>query len=104
MRHIKTFENFLNEAYKQVPYNVKISGQYEITINSKVVKTSIAGFERENDDSDSLYLMDNDPLKAEHGSFIVKNSDMPKLEKGKVVNAVCSKHGIQATLKRIGDL
>ena len=99
-----TIYESLDEAYKQVPYNVKISGQYEISINSKVVKTSIAGFERENDDSDSLYLMDNDPLKAEHGSFIVKNSDMPKLEKGTVVNAVCSKHSTPATLKRIGDL
>jgi len=104
VRHIKTFENFLNEAYKQIPYNVKISGKYEIAINSKVVKTSIAGFERENGDSDLLYLMDSDPLKAEHGGFIVKNSDMPKLQKGAVVNAVCSKHGIPATLKRIGDL
>ena len=94
----------VDEAYKQVPYNVKISGKYEITINSKVIKTSIAGFERENDDSDSLYLMDNDPLKAEHGSFIVKNSDMPKLEKGTVVKAMCSKHNTPATLKRIGDL
>jgi hypothetical protein len=93
-----------NESYKQVPYNVKISGKYEITINGKTFNTSVAGFERENDDSDSLYLMDNDPLKAEHGSFIVKNSDMPKLQKGTVVKAMCSKHNIPATLKRIGDL
>ena len=104
MKHIQTFSSFLNEAYKQIPYNVKISGEYEITINSKIVTTKVAGFERENDDSDSLYLMDNDPLKAEHGSFIVKNSDMPKLQKGTSVKAVCSKHGAPATLKRIGDL
>jgi DNA-directed RNA polymerase beta subunit len=108
MKHIHTFESFMNEntneAYKQVPYNVKIAGKYEITINGEAVKTSIAGFERENDDSDSLYLMDEDPLKAEHGSFIVKNSDMPKLQKGTVVKAMCSNHGVPATLKRIGDL
>lgn len=104
MKHIHTFSSFLGEAYKQIPYNVKISGEYEITINSKIITTKVAGFERENDDSDLLYLMDNDPLKAEHGSFIVKNSDMPKLQKGTLVKAMCSKHGIPATLKRIGDL
>jgi hypothetical protein len=104
MKHIKTFENFLNEAYKQIAYNVKIAGEYVITINSKIVTTKVAGFERESDDSDLLYLMDSDPLKAEHGGFIVKNSDMPKLAKGTSVKAVCSKHGAPATLKRIGDL
>jgi hypothetical protein len=104
MKHIHTFENFVTEAYKNIPYNVKISGEYEIFIDGKTVVTKVAGFERENDDSDSLYLMDNDPLKADHGSFIVKNSDMPKLQKGTVVKATCSKHGMPATLKRIGDL
>lgn len=104
MKHIQTFSNFLNEAYKQIPYNVKISGEYEITINSKIITTKVAGFERQGDDSDLLYLMDSDPLKDEHGGFIVKNSDMPKLSKGTLVKAVCSKHGIPATLKRIGDL
>jgi hypothetical protein len=48
--------------------------------------------------------MDEDPLKAEHGSFIVKNSDMMKLSKGTAVKAVCSNHNKPATLKRIGDL
>jgi len=48
--------------------------------------------------------MDDDPLKAEHGSFIVKNSDMIKLSKGATVNAVCSKHNKPAKIKRIGDL
>ena len=104
MKHLHTLESFLNEAYKKIPYDTKIAGKYEITINSKVIKTSVAGFERSDDDSDSLYLMDSDPLKAEHGSFIVKNSDMPKLSKGTAVKAMCSKHGIPATLKRIGDL
>lgn len=104
MKRLHTFESFLNEAYKAIPYNVKISGEYEITVNGKTVVTKVAGFERENDDSDSLYLMDNDPLKAEHGGFIVKNSDMPKLQKETVVKAVCSKHNTPVMLKRIGDL
>jgi hypothetical protein len=98
------FESFLNEAYKPVPRTMKISGEFEITINGKTIKTLIAGFERENDDSDSLYLMDNDPLKDEHGSFIVKNSDMSKLSKGLPVNGKCTKHGTPVKLKRIGDL
>lgn len=104
MRHIHTFERFINEAYKQIPYNVKISGEYEISIDGKIVVTKVAGFERQSDDSDLLYLMDSDLLKAEHGGFIVKNSDMQKLQRGTVVKATCSKHGTPATLKRIGDI
>lgn len=104
MKHLHTFKDFINEAYKQVPYNVKIAGEYEITINGLNFITRVAGFERQNDDSDVLYLMDNDMLKAEHGGFIVKNSDMPKLQKGTVVKAVCSKHNTPVMLKRIGDL
>lgn len=94
----------INESYKAIPHDMKISGKFEITINGKLHNTSIAGFERQDDDSDSLYLMDNDPLKNEHGSFIVKNSDMPKLSKGITVNAVTSKDNKDAKITRIGDL
>jgi len=104
MKHIKTFESFLNEAYKRPASDMKISGKFEISIDGKTHTTKIAGFEREGDDTDSLYLMDEDPLKNEHGSFIVKNADMPNLSKGKVVNGVCSKHNTPVTLKRIGNL
>lgn len=97
-------ESLVNEAYKRIPYNVKIAGEYTITINSRITTNKVAGFERQNDDSDLLYLMDNDPLKDEHGGFIVKNSDMAKLSKGTSVKAMCSKHNVPATLKRIGDL
>jgi hypothetical protein len=44
MKHIHTFENFVTEAYKNIPYNVKIAGKYEITIDSKIETTSVAGF------------------------------------------------------------
>jgi len=104
MKHIHTFESFVNEAYKTVSYNTKISGKFEVTIDGKKYDTKVAGFEREGDDTDSLYLMDEDPLKSEHGSFIVKNSDMPKLSKGGIVKGTCSKHGKAVTLRRIGDL
>jgi len=104
MKHIHTFESFINEAYKQIPYSTKIAGKFEVTIKGKKHEALVAGFEREGDDTDSLYLMDEDPLKAEHGGFIVKNSDMIKLSKGTAVKGKCSKHGEEVTLKRIGDL
>jgi len=104
MKHIKTFESFLNEAYKRPASDMKISGKFEISIDGKTHTTKIAGFEREGDDTDSLYLMDEDPLKVKHGSFIVKNSDMPKLSKGTTIKGKCTKHGEPVTLKRIGDL
>ena len=104
MKNLHTFEEFLNEAYRNIPATMKIAGKYEITIGSKTELTQVAGFERQDDNNDSLYLMDDDLLKAEHGSFIVKNSDMPKLSKGMSVKGVCSKHNTPVSLKRIGDL
>jgi hypothetical protein len=97
-------ESTVAESYRTVPYNVKISGEYEITIGTKVETTKVAGFERQNDDSDSLYFMDEDPLIDTIGSLIVKNSDMPKLQKGTVVKAKASKSGQEVKIKRIGDL
>lgn len=94
----------LIEAYTSVPYNVKIAGEYEVIVGQKpkaIVR--VAGFERENDDSDALYLMDDDKLKSTLGSFIVKNSDMRKLEKGVYVKVQTTK-GEEAKIKRIGDL
>lgn len=104
MKHIHTFESFINEAYKQIPYNVKIAGKYEVMIDGKTLNATVAGFERQNDDSDSLYLMDSDELKPMYGSFIVKNSDMFKLQKGTKVNAKTSKGDKDIKIKRIGDL
>ena len=104
MKHLKTFESFLNEAYKPIPYNVKISGKYEITVDGKTETTLVAGFERQDSDNDSLYLMDSDPLRSTIGSLIVKNSDMFKLEKGTKVNATTTKGGKSVNIKRVGDL
>jgi hypothetical protein len=104
MKHIQDFEGFLNEAYRQIPYNVKIAGKYEITVDGKTEITSVAGFERQDNDSDSLYFMDSDPLRATIGSIIVKNSDMFKLEKGTTVKATTTKVGKEVKIKRIGDL
>jgi hypothetical protein len=98
------YESVVNEAYRNVPGDVKISGQYEITVGSKMETTRVAGFERQNDDSDSLYFMDEDPLRDTLGSLIVKNSDMFKLERGTVVKATTTKDNQEVTIKRVGDL
>ena len=94
----------VNEGYRSIPGNVKIAGKYEIKIGSKTETTLVAGFERANDDSDSLYFMDDDKLRDEIGSLLVKNSDMFKLEKGKAVKATTTKNVKDVTIKRIGDL
>lgn len=95
-------ESVINEAYKRP--EGKVSGKYEVIVGKNpVVITNIAGFEREGDSTDSLYLMDDDELKPQVGSFIVKNSDMPKLEKGIQVKCKTTK-GEDARIKRIGDL
>lgn len=106
MKHIKLFEDFVSEAYKNIPYDMKIAGVYEVVVgktSATKVNVRVAGFERENDDSDSLYLMDGDEFKEKFGTFIVKNSDMPKLQKGTKVKATTS-NGEDAIIKRIGDL
>ena len=56
MKHVQTFENFLNEAYKRIPSDMKISGKFEITINGKTHTTKIAGFERVKYIDKILYL------------------------------------------------
>lgn len=91
MKHIHTFKSFLSEAYTPVAYNKKVTGVYEVTCGSKKTEVKVAGFEREGDDTDSLYLMDSDPMKPEWGGLIVKNSDTHKLEKGGIIQATISK-------------
>ncbi len=106
MKYITTFESFVNEAYKQIPYNMKISGKFSVKVgNDSPIELLIAGFERNDDATDALYLMDSDDDKrVKWGGFIVKNSDMPKLSKGQEVKAVTSKGDLPVKLKRIGDL
>jgi hypothetical protein len=100
MKHVKLFEEFVTE-YNRVAYNIKISGKYELSIDSKKYNISVAGFERQGDDTDGLYLMDSDPQKDMIGSIIVKNKDMVKMSKGTSVNIVTSKNNIKGTLKKL---
>ena len=41
MKHIKTYESFLNEAYKAIPYNVKIAGKYKVLVDIGAINKSI---------------------------------------------------------------
>ena len=107
LKQIPTFEDFVNESYKRPSPTTKIAGEYRVTWGrypSLDAMVSVAGFERENDDSDSLYLMDDDDYKPLIGSLIVKNKDMSKLEKGIEVKAKTTIGDHDAIIRRIGDL
>lgn len=90
-------------GYVKVPGDVKITGIYEFKTKDKVRTLMVNGFERENDDSDSLYLDDEDENKSEIGSVIVKNSAMRKMAKGNPVTAITSRSKEKGTLTRIKD-
>lgn len=107
MKKIPTFDDFINESYKRPSPTTKIAGEYRVTWGkypSLDAMIKIAGFERENDDSDSLYLMDDDKHKSLIGSLIVKNKDMSKLEKGIEVKAKTSIGDQEAIIRRVSDL
>jgi hypothetical protein len=96
-------ESTLDEAYRNIPGDVKIAGEYEITSGSEVIKTKISRFEREGDDTDALVFAD-DKYRGTFGSLTVKNSDMFKLQKGTEVKAKGSKNSKEVKIKRVGDL
>ena len=96
-------ESNTDEAYKQVPYNVKISGVYKVDIDDAECTVRVAGFERQSDDYDALYLMDSDPYKSLLGSLIVKNKDMFSLPKGKTIKAHSTTNN-NVTITRLRDL
>jgi len=103
-RELRDLQKTVNESeYKKIPYNMKIAGTYEVSSRLYQAIVRVAGFERHDDSNDSLYLMDDDKSKPIFGSFIVKNSDMPKLQKGIIVNAETTK-GEDVKIKRIGDI
>jgi len=99
MKKVKLFKEFVSE-YRNVAYDTQIPGEYELVIGANKYSINVAGFEREGDKTDSLYLMDNDPRKDIIGSVIVKNSDMKRLSKGETVSAKTSK-GEEAKITRI---
>jgi hypothetical protein len=102
MSYIQTFESF-NESYKKLPYDAKIMGTYILNIEDEDTHITIAGYERNDDNTDSLVLMDTEDnfkeeFKAKHGSINVNNNDMIQMIKGKKVKIATSKSGIKGTL------
>ena len=95
--------NKVNKTYKRAPYDKKVTGVYEVLCGSKRAKVSVAGFEREGDDTDLLYLMDDDAMKPEWGGFIVNNSILPKLERGGIHKAETSKTKESCKIRQIKD-
>lgn len=103
---VQILSESVKESYKSIPHNIKIAGKYDVSVGkypTKQARVTIAGFERHGDDTDALYLDDSDSHKSLFGSFIVKNSDMFKLEKGKHITCKTSK-GEDAEITRVGDL
>lgn len=110
MKHIQDFENFLNEygsfhkRYRSIGSTTKIAGKYVGIYNNKEYQFQIAGFEREDDENDSLYFLDSEPLKKDWGTITVPNEDMVQLSKGQLVRrATIKKTGETVWLRRIGD-
>jgi hypothetical protein len=100
MKKVKLFEEFISE-YKKVSYDAKITGEYELSIGTKKYNINVAGSEREGDETDGLYLMDNDPQRDIIGSVIVKNSDMLKMSKGTKIDVSTSKNFKKGTLVKV---
>lgn len=96
-------KEYAKGGYVRVPGDVKITGIYEFKTKDQVRILMVNGFERHKDDSDSLYLDDEDKNKPEIGSVIVKNSAMRKMAKGNPVTAITSRSNEKGTLTRIKD-
>jgi hypothetical protein len=110
MKHIQDFESFLNEygsfykRYRNVGSTTKIAGKYVGEYKNKSYQFQIAGFEREDEDHDSLYFLDSEPLKKDWGTITVPNEDMVQLSKGQpIFTATIKKTGETILLRRIGD-
>lgn len=92
-------------GYIRPSYDTKVSGKYDFKTNTGVgYEIAVVGFERKNDDSDSLYFDDSESTaKKELGSIIIKNNSWKNLSKGKTIIAT-SGTGINGKLTRIGNL
>jgi hypothetical protein len=92
-------------GYIRPSYDTKVSGKYDFKTNTGVgYEIAVVGFERKNDDSDSLYFDDSESTaKRELGSITIKNSSWKNLSKGKTIIAT-SDTGINGKLTRIGNL
>lgn len=99
----ETFE-FAKGGYTRPAYDLKTTDDYYFVTNSRVeYEFSVAGFEREGDDTDSLYFDDLDTTaKRDLGTIIIKNNAWKKLASGQTIKAISST-GISGKLTKVID-
>ena len=107
MKHIHTFEQFVNETtVARITPGSKItsvSGKFIVTIDGKKYETEFDGFEKEGNVLNLLYVMDEDPLKAKCGTLSINKTDQGKLQNYGTVKGTCSTDGKEVTLKKLND-
>lgn len=89
-------------GYTRPGMDIKITGDYEFRTNSGLgYEFRVVGFERQGDDTDSLYFDDLEKTaKRELGAITIKNNAWKKLSKGQTITAVSST-GIKGKLTRM---
>lgn len=92
-------------GYIRPDSDTRVSGKYDFKTNTGLgYELLVVGYERKNDDSDSLYFDDlESTAKKELGSIIIKNNSWKNLSKGQPILAI-SETGIKGRLTRIGNL
>lgn len=97
----ETFE-FAKGGYTRPAYDLKTTGDYEFRTNSgSTYEFTVAGFEREGDDTDSLYFDDLDSTsKRDLGTIVIKNNAWKKLASGQTIRAISST-GISGKLTKL---
>jgi hypothetical protein len=92
-------------GYVRPSYDTRVSGKYDFKTNTGLgYELLVVGYERKNDDSDSLYFDDlESTAKKELGSIIIKNNSWKNLSKGQPILAI-SETGIKGRLTRVGNL
>lgn len=89
-------------GYTRPGMDIKTTGDYEFRTNSGLgYEFRVVGFERQGDDTDSLYFDDLEKTaKRELGAITIKNNAWKKLSKGQTITAVSST-GVKGKLTRM---
>jgi hypothetical protein len=98
-------DDFAKGGYTEPSYDLPIRGKYKfVTKAGKEFILNVTRYERENDTEDSLVIsQDQDELRDELGSIIIKNSAWRNLTKlGKTIMARASK-GSTGKITKIND-
>lgn len=98
----KPIKKYAKGGYVRPAYNIPITGDYSFTTKDGLgYEFRVAGFEREGDDTDSLYFDDLEKTaRKELGAITIKNSAWKNLSNGKTIMATSST-GISGKLTKI---